>query len=254
MAYASQMQFEVLRRALWAQQAQPQTIFDWKFWEKAAQDPKMTAYLNHGAKMCVTTPFVNSVGSQYIATQAQFEQACDSIRSQRPALHTCIVLTDGTVHLANASDHYIAKSLLKDVTTAWSTLTMRTTPFPEDLFQRIHPNHQVLLSCKPHRPGCHQWRPAHTKLAHQIRELQPDVIVECYLDARHYHCDPVELFELAEFNDTVENLLEKANIITIENAAIEEFNVATSLNDNFKERDCVPRMVSGNTSGPPKMD
>ena len=28
MAYASQMQFEVLRRALWAQQAQPQTVFD----------------------------------------------------------------------------------------------------------------------------------------------------------------------------------------------------------------------------------
>ena len=54
MAYASQMQFEVLRRALWAQQAKPQTIFNWQFWERAAHDPKMTAYLNHGvkAKMC----------------------------------------------------------------------------------------------------------------------------------------------------------------------------------------------------------
>ena len=46
MAYASQMQFEVLRRALWAQRARPQTVFNWQFWEKAAQDPKMTAYLN----------------------------------------------------------------------------------------------------------------------------------------------------------------------------------------------------------------
>ena len=57
MAYASQMQFEVLRRALWVQQAQPQTVFDWKFWEKAARDPKMTSYLNHGvkAKMCEMT-------------------------------------------------------------------------------------------------------------------------------------------------------------------------------------------------------
>ena len=73
MAHASQMQFEVLRRALWVQQAQLQTTFDWKFWEKAAKDPKMTAYLNHGvkAKMCETTPFVNSVGSQYIAARAQ---------------------------------------------------------------------------------------------------------------------------------------------------------------------------------------
>ena len=34
MAYASQMQLEVLRRAVWVQQAQPQTVFDWKLWEK----------------------------------------------------------------------------------------------------------------------------------------------------------------------------------------------------------------------------
>ena len=33
-AYAGQVQFDVLRRALWAQQAQPQTVFDRKFWEK----------------------------------------------------------------------------------------------------------------------------------------------------------------------------------------------------------------------------
>ena len=54
MAYASHMQFEVLRRALWVQQAQPQTVFNWQFWERAAQDPKMTSYLSHGvkAKMC----------------------------------------------------------------------------------------------------------------------------------------------------------------------------------------------------------
>ena len=66
MAYASQMrqmQFEMLRRALCVQQTKPQTVFDWNFWEKAAHDPKMTAYLNHGvkAKMCETTPFVNAV-------------------------------------------------------------------------------------------------------------------------------------------------------------------------------------------------
>ena len=40
MAYASQMQFEVLRRALWVQQAYPDTVFNWQFWERAAHDPK----------------------------------------------------------------------------------------------------------------------------------------------------------------------------------------------------------------------
>ena len=45
----------------------------------------MTSYLLHGvkAKMCETTPFVNSVGTQYIASTAQIEQACDSLPPAR---------------------------------------------------------------------------------------------------------------------------------------------------------------------------
>ena len=129
LAYASQMQFEVLHRAVWAQQAQPQTIFDWKFWEeKAVRDPKITAYLNHGvkAKMCETTPFVNSVGSQYIAARAQVEMACDSLQSQAKVLSTSIGLSEGIVYQATESNQHIAKSLLKDVTDTWSTMVMRT--------------------------------------------------------------------------------------------------------------------------------
>ena len=92
MAYAGQMQFEVLRRALWVQQAHPDTIFNWQFWERAAQDPKMTSYLTHGAKakMCETTPFVNSVGTQYVASRAQLEQACNSLRQQGSSIKTTI--------------------------------------------------------------------------------------------------------------------------------------------------------------------
>ena len=118
MAYASQMQFEVLRLALWSQQAQPQTVFDWKFREKAARDPRMTAYLNQGvnAKMCETTPFVNSVESQYVAARAQIEQTYDSLRTQGQALSTCIGLSEGVAHQAVDSNQHIAKSVLKDVT------------------------------------------------------------------------------------------------------------------------------------------
>ena len=41
----------------------------------------MTSYLTHGvkAKMCETIPFVNTVGTQYVASRAQLEQACDSL-------------------------------------------------------------------------------------------------------------------------------------------------------------------------------
>ena len=40
--------------------------------------------LNHGvkAKMCETTPYVNSVGTQYIAARANIELACDSVRDR----------------------------------------------------------------------------------------------------------------------------------------------------------------------------
>ena len=99
MAYASQMQFEVLRRAPWVQQAYPQTVFNWQFWKKAAHDPKMTSYLTQGvkAKMCETTPFVNTVGAQYVASRAQLEQACDSLRQQGSSMVTTIGLSKGDV-------------------------------------------------------------------------------------------------------------------------------------------------------------
>ena len=62
----------------------------------------MTAFLNHGvkAKMCETAPYVNSVGTQYIAARAKVELACDSTQQQGLALSTCIGLADGVIHPA----------------------------------------------------------------------------------------------------------------------------------------------------------
>ena len=111
---------------------------------------------------------------------------------------------------------------------------MRTTPFPTDLFQEVHPHHQVLLSCKTHRPGCHQWRPAQT-LAEEVRQLNADVIVERYLDAKYYHYDPVELNDLADFNANAANLPEEDNIVAVENAVTDEYNLSASVKENFKE-------------------
>ena len=64
--------------------------------ERAAHDPKMTSYLSHGvkAKMCETTPFVNSVGTQYIASRAQIEKACDSLRQQGSSVKKAIGLAN----------------------------------------------------------------------------------------------------------------------------------------------------------------
>ena len=163
MAYASQMQFEVLRRALWVQQAQPQTVFDWK-------DNRICEHRGY-AVHC--SPCENRAG-------------------------LCSRTVDQHLH--------------------WTCYT------ESDLFP-CHPHHQVLLSCKPHRPGCHQRRPAQTTLAEEVRELNADVIVECYLDAKYYHYDPAN----------VANLLEDDNIVTVENAETDEYNLSPSISDNFKE-------------------
>ena len=209
MACASQMQLEVLRRALWVQQARPQTVFNWQFWDKAAQGPKMTAYLNHGVKaqMCETTPFVNTVGAHYVASRAHIELACDSLRSQGHSITTHVGLSKGDVYPVEESNRSIVKALLEHVNDTWSTMAMRTRPRSDDLFQHIHPNHQVLLSCKPHRPGCHQWRPMQQNINADIKELQPDVIVERYLDAKYYHYDPEDIYEFGDYNGHRDNAI-----------------------------------------------
>ena len=132
MASASQMQFEVLRRALWVQQA-------WQFWERAAQDPKMSSYLTHGvkAKMCETIPFVNSVGTQYVASKAT------------------IGLSNGDVcpptTLAESPFCTIAEALMVPASAMWSTMVVHTHPFPQEILQNACPYHEVILSFKPHR-------------------------------------------------------------------------------------------------------
>ena len=207
MAYASQMQFEVLRRALWVQQAHPDTVFNWQFWERAAQDPKMTSYLSHGvkAKMCETTPFVNSVGAQYIAARAQLEKACDSLRQQGSSVQRKIGLFKGDLCAptteTESHPRAMVEALMVPPDALWSTL-LYTHPYPPDLLQAVRPYHEVLFSCKPHRPGCHQWKPLHLQVHDEIRELQPDVIVERYLDAKYYQHPLEQIQEMSDYCTT----------------------------------------------------
>ena len=238
MAYASQMQFEVLRRALWVQQAKPQTVFNWQFRERAAHDPKMTAYLTHGvkAKMCETTPFVNTVGAHYVASRAQLEQACDSLRQQGSSMVTTIGLSKVDVCAdMTESPCTIVEALMVPAAATWSTMVMHTHPFTHDILQNVHPYHEVLLSCKPHRPGCHQWRPLQSHIHDDLKELKPDVIVERYLDAKYYHYDPEELYEMCEYNANAEYLAESDHIVTLTSMETDEHSMQASLNDNLQE-------------------
>ena len=72
-------------------------------------------------------------------------------------------------------------------------------------------------------------------LTADLQALQPDVIVQCYFEAKYYHYDPSDIYELVDFNVNVENLLESDDIVTVQNIETDEYNVAASLNDNFQQ-------------------
>ena len=68
-----------------------------------------------------------------------------------------------------------------------------------------------------------------------IKELQPDVIVERYLDAKDYHYDPEDIYELGDYNVYAENLAESDDIVTTQFVETDEYSAAASLNDNVQE-------------------
>ena len=61
------------------------------------------------------------------------------------------------------------------------------------------------------------------------------MIVECYLEAKYYHYDPEDIYELVDYNVNVENLAESDDIVTVQNIETDEYSAAASLNDNFQE-------------------
>ena len=160
------------------------------------------------AKMCETTPYVNSVGTQYIAARAKIELTCDSIREQGPALHTCIGLADGTIHPASDCDNHIAKSLLNDVSNTRSTMVMRITSFPIDLFSKLAHiiKFYFLANLIVHDvTNGDQHKQRWQQKSEDTNQMS---LSSALYDAKYYHYDPVEILKLVDFNANVANLLE----------------------------------------------
>ena len=53
----------------------------------------------------------------------------------------------------------------------------------------------------------------------EAQQLNADVIVECYLDAKYCHYDPVELNDFVELDDLVDFTANLANMIEEDNIA-----------------------------------
>ena len=112
---------------------------------------------------------------------------------------------------------------------------MHTSPFSPDILKNVHPYHEVLLSCKPHRPGCHQWRPLQPQVHDDLKDFRPDVIVERYLDAKYYQYDPAELHDMREHNCNATYPAESDQIVTLSAMETDESSMLASLHDNFRE-------------------
>ena len=112
---------------------------------------------------------------------------------------------------------------------------MHTSLFNSDILQKVHPYHEVLLSCKPHRPGCHQWRPLLSQIHDDMKNFQPDVIVERYLDAKYYHYDPEEIHDMGDYNCNAEYLADSDQIVTLTAMETDPSSMSASLQDNLRE-------------------
>ena len=106
-----------------------------------AQDPKMTCYLHQGVKAttCETTPFANTMGTQYIAARIKVELACDSIRKQGQSVNAKFGICDSQVNDVSEDNHKIAESLLAEWTDSGAPLLCAPRRFPQTCSMRVIP-------------------------------------------------------------------------------------------------------------------
>ena len=55
------------------------------------------------------------------------------------------------------------------------------------------------------------------------------------LEAKYYHYDPGDIYELSDFNVNAVNLADSDDIVTMQYLERDDYNAAASLNDNFQE-------------------
>ena len=48
----------------------------------------------------------------------------------------------------------------------------------------------------------------------ELKVLEPDVIVEQYLDAKYYHYDPEDIYDMCDYNINAKYLAESDHIVT----------------------------------------
>ena len=220
LAYASNTQFEIFRRALWVQQSNPEVQFNWAFWKKAAMDPKMTSYLREGilAKTCEVEPYISTLGHQYRLARMKVEELCMSIREHCPT--TCSYglnsPTDEKTGGQIPSEYQSALHTLLDQSQhLLSDVVVHRPPLQLQWLSAVQPYHQIMMSKCPHKMGCHEWIPVQSVTEEYISALQPDLVIESFLDAKYYRFQPDELDMIIPISSMTRAELDKDNVVTV---------------------------------------
>ena len=93
----------------------------------------------------------------------------------------------------------------------------------------------------------------HLQVHEEIRDLQPDVIVERYLDAKYYQHSPDQVHEMSEYNSNATYLAESDQIMTLNAMETDDTSMSATLRDNLQELvNSVPEWESETQSIHPK--
>ena len=68
-----------------------------------------------------------------------------------------------------------------------------------------------------------------TQVQDEIRDLQPDVIVERYLDAKYYQHSPEEISEMSDYNSNATYLADCDEVITLNAMETDDISASASL-------------------------
>ena len=69
----------------------------------------------------------------------------------------------------------------------------------------------------------------HLQVHDEIRDLQPDVIVERYLDAKYYQHPPDRVQEMSEYNSSATYLATSDQIMTLNAMETDDISMSASL-------------------------
>ena len=74
-----------------------------------------------------------------------------------------------------------------------------------------------------------------SKYTMRFKNLQPDVIVERYLDAKYYQHSPEAIHDMSDYNSNAKYLADSDQIITLNAMETDDLSICASLRDNMQE-------------------